>query len=92
MKMNWIDIFGHFAYASLIAGQILITRKQAKGFILRIFGSLVWVLLGGFLGLSSVIVWSAVFAAVDIYGFWNWMKNRDIEYTKTMIIEPTVKI
>lgn len=83
--MNWIDIFGHFAYVSMIIGQIFITRKQAKGFLLRIAGGVVWILLGGFLGLSSIIVWSAVFTAIDIWSFWKWTSERDTEYMKTMI-------
>jgi len=85
--MDWVDISGHLAYIMMIIGQLFITKKQAKGFIFRIIGGVIWVLLGGFLSMSSIIIWSAVFAGVDIYGFWKWMQNRDTKYMKTMIKE-----
>lgn len=87
--MTPIDIAGHIAYIFMIVGQIFIANKSVKGFVLRVLGGIIWIILGGFLGLSSIILWSAVFCLVDIWGFYRWMQQRDTEYLHSMIVAPS---
>lgn len=70
MTHELIDIAGHAAYLALICGQFAVARKRRWGWVVRVVGSLVWAVLGWFLGLSSVVLWSLAFAAIDTYGWW----------------------
>lgn len=67
-----IDALGHGFYVALVAGQLAITRRRAWGWALRLAGSLGWAVLGVDLGLSSVVLWSLIFAVVDARGWWAW--------------------
>ncbi len=75
--MDYLDIAGHIAYILMIIGHIFITKKKAYGFVLRVVGGVIWVLIGGFLSMSSIIVWSGVFAAVDIWGYIKWVQTNE---------------
>lgn len=74
--MSEIDIVGHIAYALMIIGHLFVTKKHAKGFIFRIVGGIIWMLLGALLGLTSIIFWSAVFAGVDCLGWYRFWKDQ----------------
>lgn len=76
--METVDILGHIAYIFILVGMILLTQKYAFGFAFRFLGELGWVLIGFYLGLSSIWFWGILFMVTDSYGFWNWNKNAHI--------------
>lgn len=74
-----IDVFGHIGYVTLVLGVLMISHHRAQGWILRCLGSGIWFFIGLEMGMSSIWVWSAVFMAMDFYGWmqWrNWQKAR----------------
>ena len=70
-----IDALGHLFYLFLVLGMVLISRRSAWGWALRLAGDLGWFSLGVALGLSSVMLWSAVFALIDFRGWQNWREE-----------------
>lgn len=65
--MSCIDLVGHVAYVLSIYGTVLIGRGSRSGWGFRIACDVLWIGLGVVIGLSSIIVWSVVFAAADVY-------------------------
>ena len=70
------DLVGHFGYLFLMAGQFLVSKNKTLGWTLRCSGDVVWIVLGTLLGMSSIIVWSAVFLGLDLNG-WRLWRSRD---------------
>ena len=75
-----IDLAGHLAYVLLIIGSILTGNMKRTGWLFRFAGSASWVVLGIFMGYSSIVIWSAAFAVTD---YRNWRKwNETLPETK----------
>ena len=70
-----IDILGHFGYALILAGMMLVSAKSPWGWALRLLGELVWLLIGVELGMSSMVLWGLVFAALDVRTFYTWLRE-----------------
>lgn len=73
--MTALDLVGHIGYVSLFVGSQLLARHNKYGWLCRLLGELIWVVLGFILGLTSIWMWGIFFVfANDIYGFWKWSK------------------
>lgn len=71
LRPSLIDLIGHVAYAALFAGQYAIAHGHHEGWALRLAGEVTWVLIGVKLRLTSVWMWGAVFAALDLWATLN---------------------
>lgn len=69
------DLIGHGGYVALVLGQLLVTRRSGFGFLLRVVGSLVWAGIGWWIGMTSILVWSLLFAGVDLWGWRAWRRD-----------------
>lgn len=74
-----IDVIGHVAYMSLVLGMVLLSRRNVYGWLARFVGSATWLGLGIAMDMSSIWLWSAVFAVVDISGWRTWRHNTKKE-------------
>lgn len=72
------DLLGHVFCACLFAGQILITRRSAWGWLLHLVGDVGWFILGLCLGLTCIWAWGAVFIAIDVRGFLAWRGPTEV--------------
>lgn len=70
-----IDLFGHFAYAAVFLGMILLSRQSNAGWLVKAAGDGGWVAIGLVLGMSSIIVWGTFFVLLDLVGWAKWRKN-----------------
>lgn len=68
------DWIGHVGYALVFLGTLALAQKLVIGWVLRIIGALIWIILGVFLGMTSIWFWEAAFILVDVYGLCNWKK------------------
>lgn len=66
--MTWADLAGHLAYVFLFIGQMMIADGDRQGWQLRFVGEVVWIGIGAYIGLSSVVIWGLIFLGVDLYG------------------------
>ena len=89
--MYYIDLFGHLGYILLLLGMILIRNKSKWGWILRLAGESIWIVLGIIMGISSIWFWSAIFAIIDGMGYFKWDRevriatkglNREVKFGK----------
>lgn len=70
--MTGLDFLGHIGYALLLFGSWQLGNRQRRGFLFRVVGSLLWVVIGWELAYSSIVVWSLVFAGVDLRAHRLW--------------------
>lgn len=71
-----IDFFGHLAYAILIFGMWLISKRLIVGWAVHAFGTTMWLVLGFAMSVSSIWFWSAVFIVMDAVGFYRWKHEK----------------
>lgn len=64
-----IDFLGHVMYAVLILGTWLAGKGYRIGWLIRMGGDCGWLILGSLMGMTSIVVWSAVFYCVDAVAF-----------------------
>ena len=74
--MTPIDYFGHWGYAFIGLGLYYLGLGDKVGWLFRLFGELVWIILGIWMGMSSIWLWGIIFLAVDIRGYFAWKKNE----------------
>jgi hypothetical protein len=67
-----LDLLGHFGYASIMFGMILLTYRHASGWIMKAAGDAAWLGIGFALGMSSIILWCLIFLGLDIIGWRKW--------------------
>lgn len=70
MTPELLDALGHVGYVSLMAGTWLLGRRRSGGWVLRAAGSVLWGWIGWEMAMPSIWIWSAVFLAADLRGFW----------------------
>lgn len=84
--MEWLltllhnpDAWGHLFYAFILSGTFLIARKKKIGWLNRVVGDIGWIVVGWCVGLSSIMIWSTVFALNDLRGYllWKWSENEN---------------
>lgn len=71
-----IDLFGHVAYLLIFLGMIALGRRKQIGWVLRLLGAAIWLVLGVQLGLTSIWMWEIVFIGTDLYGYYLWRKHE----------------
>ena len=67
-----IDLFGHIAYAAVLAGMVLLARQNPYGWLVKAVGDGGWVALGIVMGMSSIITWATFFVVLDLVGWAKW--------------------
>lgn len=77
--MSKIDFFGHFFYAALFMGMLLLQSKDYRGWAFRFAGEVGWIGLGFVMGMSSVWAWGFIFLVVDTMGFLKWQKEEQTQ-------------
>jgi len=70
-----LDIFGHVGYVFIAVGLLLLGREYKSGWLFRLVGELIWVLIGIEMHMSSIYIWSSIFMGLDILGYMRWRKN-----------------
>ena len=74
-----VDVWGHIGYGLLFLGQFLISKNNSKGWALRTVGEVLWLIIGFYIGMSSVWIWGTLFLYVDIKGWYDWNKKEKQE-------------
>lgn len=73
------DTYGHLFYAFILTGTWFVGHKKKIGWVFRVVGDLGWVVVGWHLGLSSVMIWSSIFALNEVrnYLIWKWSEDEN---------------
>lgn len=80
--MTQLDYFGHWGYAFLALGMLYLSMKDKAGWAFRFFGEGIWVILGFWMGMTSIWMWGLIFMAVDVYGYQKWqLEHRTDVFT-----------
>jgi hypothetical protein len=75
--MSKVDFFGHFFYASLFLGMLLLSAKDFRGWAFRFAGEVGWIGIGLVMGMSSIVVWGLAFMVVDVLGYLQWQAEHE---------------
>lgn len=70
--MNLADIMGHLGNVGFFIGAIYLARKKVSGFYWQIEGNAFYLIQGIILGMSSLIICSAILIVINIFGIINW--------------------
>lgn len=63
--MNPLDIAGHLGYIGLAIGTYYAGKGDPRGWALRCAASALWAAIGYAMGMTSILVWSGIFMAID---------------------------
>ena len=81
--MTLLDAVGHLGYISLFVGSQLLARHNKYGWLARLVGEAIWVVIGFILGMTSIWLWGIFFIFFnDVYGFYKWNKKEKLEKEK----------
>ena len=75
--MNHItsEAIGFAGFATNVAGNLLLTRKNKHGWWVRIVSNALWLMYGSAASLP-VMANAIVFTGINIWGGWAWRKER----------------
>ncbi len=71
------DTLGWIATAIVIFGTCLLTDQKKAGWMVRVVGNTLWVIVGFMLGMTSIIACEGTFILVDTIGYFKWRKDED---------------
>ena len=75
MSKEELDLYGAVGYLAIFAGQWMIGNRNIWGWWFRIGGDMVWAILGVYLGLYSIIIFSLAGIVIDGRGFFSWKRD-----------------
>ena len=70
--MNFADILGWLGNIGFFIGAIHLAQKKVNGFYWQIEGNAFYLIQGIVLGMSSLIICSAILVIINIFGIINW--------------------
>lgn len=76
--LDALDAFGHVGYTMLAIGMLLIARGKALGWAFRLIGEFIWLVIGIYLGMSSMWIWGGVFLVIDLFGLINARRKSNV--------------
>jgi hypothetical protein len=79
VTLTFNDVFGFAAFASNVAGNLMLTRKNAGGWHVRIVSILLWGAYGVQTASLPIIANAVTFLGINIYGLWNWRRMAAAE-------------
>lgn len=71
------DLLGWVATAIVIFGTCLLYNKKKSGWLIRVVGNTLWVIVGFMLGMTSIIACEGTFILVDTIGYLKWRKDEN---------------
>ena len=73
------DFLGHIFYIIILTGTTLVGNKKKTGWLFRIVGDLGWVLIGWYIGMYSIMIWSSIFALNELRNYRLWRKYENLK-------------
>lgn len=74
--MNIPDLLGWIGNLGFLLGAIYIAHQDIKGFFWQIWGNFFYAIQSFLLGVPSLLVLSLILITINIFGWYNWQKNR----------------
>lgn len=68
--LTGLDILGHLGYTLIFLGMVSIAKEERVGWILRFLGEAIWVIIGIYLGMTSIWIWGSLFMFIDMFAIW----------------------
>ena len=76
--LDALDAFGHVGYTILAVGMLLIANGNALGWLFRLVGEFIWLVIGVCLNMSSMWIWGGVFLVIDLFGLITARKKSNV--------------
>lgn len=74
--MSFADALGWFGNIGFFLGAVLLAQKKVNGFYWQIEGNFFYLIQGITLGMSSLIICSAILIVINIFGIINWQNLK----------------
>lgn len=72
--MNWYEAIGFTAVALNVAGNLMLTRKNTRGWTIRILCNVAQLVYSVFIGSPSLAANAVVFAGINVRGIVLWRR------------------
>jgi len=69
------QILGWVAFALNVWGNLALTTKGVRGWIIRIFSNACWIPYGVVTGAWALTANHGLFALINAYGWWKWTRD-----------------
>jgi hypothetical protein len=76
--MKIAEIMGYVALVLNIWGNLALTKKSAKGWLIRLACNFSWVAYSAFFAVWPLLINHVIFAGINIYGWFKWQKTIHI--------------
>lgn len=73
------DFLGHLFYITILTGTILVGNKNKVGWLFRIAGDIGWIIVGWYIGMTSIVVWSSIFTVNELRNYLRWRLDENIK-------------
>ncbi len=75
------NVIGWVAFALNVWGNLALTTKGTRGWVIRIFSNACWIPYGLVTGAFALTANHMVFALINCYGWWKWTKDARLVST-----------
>lgn len=73
-----LELLGWVAFILNVWGNLLLTSKGVKGWVIRLVCNACWIPYSIYTGAWALLVNHAVFAVINIYGWYKWSKEQEV--------------
>ncbi len=75
MKLPLIDMLGHFFLLFMLLGKWQVAHKRRSGWLYWAFGATGLIVVGYSLGMTSFVLWNALYVCFYLYSWRLWGKD-----------------
>ena len=72
--MRTVELLGFLAFALNVAGNLLLTSKNSRGWIIRIWSNAAQIGYAVLIVSPSLVTNGSTFFAINLYGWWRWRR------------------
>ena len=76
--MNYIEIVGWIALSLNIWGNLALTKKSSKGWLIRLACNFAWIVYSLAFSVWPLLINHIIFAGINIYGWKQWNNSSSV--------------
>lgn len=74
--MNYFETIGWLALGLNIWGNMALTQKSTKGWLIRLACNIAWIIYSSIFGVYPLLINHIIFAGINIYGWRKWKEEE----------------
>ncbi len=70
-----IEVVGFAAFATNVAGNLMLAGKSARGWVVRLVSIVLWFIYAANTSSPALVANAVTFFAINCYGLWKWKRE-----------------